>query len=138
MSEKAEHVASPADYLKVLVALMVLLIATVVMTFVDVDGFARAHHLGSGWNTAIALTIAILKSLLIVLFFMHVRYASRLTWVFAAAGFIWLMIMLGLTLTDYLTRTPIQHPGVNAQPIYLTPTPENATSTTPRVGKSPG
>ena len=51
-----------------------------------------------------ALTIAVVKMLLVILFFMHVRYSSRLTWIFVAAGFIWLLIMLDLTLSDYLTR----------------------------------
>jgi hypothetical protein len=41
---------------------------------------------------------------------MHLRHSTRLTWVFASAGFIWLMIMLSLTMTDYLTRTPIRAP----------------------------
>ena len=103
MPEEKEHLVSPAKYVQVLIALMVLLIATVAMAFINLDDFARAHHLGAGWNTAIALTIAIVKGLLILLIFMHVRYATRLTWVFAAAGFIWLMIMLSLTMTDYLT-----------------------------------
>jgi len=55
-------------------------------------------------NIVAALTIAVVKMLLVILFFMHVRYSSRLTWIFVAAGFIWLLIMLDLTLSDYLTR----------------------------------
>ena len=55
-------------------------------------------------NAVVALTIAVVKGLLVVLYFMHVRYSSRLTMVFVAAGFIWLIIMVGLTLSDYLTR----------------------------------
>ena len=51
-----------------------------------------------------ALAIAITKMLLVILYFMHVRYSSRLTWLFVAAGFIWLLIMIDLTLSDYLTR----------------------------------
>jgi cytochrome c oxidase subunit IV len=46
----------------------------------------------------------VLKMLLVLLYFMHVRYSSRLTWIFVAAGFIWLLIMVDLTLSDYLTR----------------------------------
>ena len=56
------------------------------------------------WNAVVALTIAVIKGLLVVLYFMHVRYSSRLTMVFVAAGFIWLIIMVALTLSDYLTR----------------------------------
>ena len=56
------------------------------------------------FNLVAALGIAIAKMVLVILFFMHVRYSSRVTWVFAAAGFIWFLIMLDLTLSDYLTR----------------------------------
>ena len=52
----------------------------------------------------IAIAIALLKMLLILLFFMHVRYSNRLTWIFAGAGFVWLAILIGLTLNDYRTR----------------------------------
>jgi cytochrome c oxidase subunit 4 len=44
------------------------------------------------------------KALLVILFFMHVRWATRLTWVVAASGFVWLLILFGITMTDYLTR----------------------------------
>lgn len=55
-------------------------------------------------NNVVMLTIACAKALLVVLFFMHVRWSSRLTWVIAGSGFFWLLIMFGLTLSDYLTR----------------------------------
>ena len=42
-----------------------------------------------------------------VLFFMHVRHSSRLTWVFASAGLFWLLILLSLTISDVLTRETI-------------------------------
>ena len=56
------------------------------------------------FNVVAALTIAVVKMLLVILYFMHVRYSTRLTWIFVAAGFIWLLIMVDLTLSDYLTR----------------------------------
>jgi len=55
-------------------------------------------------NAVAALTIAVVKMLLVLLYFMHVRYSTHLTWIFVAAGFIWLLIMVNLTLSDYLTR----------------------------------
>ena len=55
-------------------------------------------------NTVVAITIAVIKALLVVLYFMHVKYSSRLTWVFAAAGFLWLVLMIGLTMADFDTR----------------------------------
>ncbi len=39
---------------------------------------------------------------------MHIHYNSRMTWLFAAAGFVWLLIMISFTMTDYLTRTPVK------------------------------
>jgi len=58
-------------------------------------------------NVMIALTIAVVKMVLVILYFMHVRYSPRLVWVFVAAGFIWFLIMVNLTLSDYLTRTTV-------------------------------
>lgn len=55
-------------------------------------------------NTIAALLIAVVKMLLVILFFMHIRYNTRITWLFAAAGFVWFIIMVSLTMTDYLTR----------------------------------
>jgi cytochrome c oxidase subunit 4 len=81
-------------YLTIWALLMVLLLLT--------WGVAQ-FNLGP-FNVVVALTIAVTKMLLVILFFMHVRYSSRLTWLFVAAGFIWLLIMIELTLGDYLTR----------------------------------
>jgi cytochrome c oxidase subunit IV len=58
------------------------------------------------WNVVTALVIAVVKALLVILFFMHVRHSSRLTWVFAGAAFLWLTLLLGLTLSEYWFRPP--------------------------------
>jgi len=55
-------------------------------------------------NTVVALTIAVIKATLVVLFFMHVKYGTRLTWVVVLASIFWLGIMFVLTMSDYLTR----------------------------------
>jgi len=55
-------------------------------------------------NTIAALVIAVFKAVLVVLFFMHVKYSTRLTWVVVLAGVFWLGILLALTMSDYLTR----------------------------------
>ena len=60
-------------------------------------------HLGR-LNIFAALTIAFVKTILIILYFMHVRYSSRLLWIFAGAGFFWLGIMFALSFADYFTR----------------------------------
>lgn len=58
-----------------------------------------------GWaNTPIALVIATIKASLVILFFMHVVYSSRLTWVVVIGSFVWLGVLFVLTFADYLTR----------------------------------
>jgi cytochrome c oxidase subunit 4 len=90
----SEHLVEKKTYYAVFAALMVLLAATVGVAYV---------HLGR-LNVFAALSIAIVKATLIILYFMHVRYSSRLVWVFVAAGFFWLAILFALTFSDYLTR----------------------------------
>ena len=55
-------------------------------------------------NTVAALAIAIFKATLVVLFFMHVKYSTRLTWAVVLGSVFWLGILLALTISDYLTR----------------------------------
>jgi len=55
-------------------------------------------------NTIVAMTIAITKATLVVLYFMHVRYSARLIWVIVASALFWLVIMFALTFSDYWTR----------------------------------
>lgn len=90
-----QHV-SLATYLIVFAALMVLLIVTVAVAF-----FVHAGDL----NLIIAMIIATIKAALVVLFFMHVKYASRLTKIFVSAAFLWLLILFALIFADYLTRS---------------------------------
>jgi cytochrome c oxidase subunit 4 len=65
---------------------------------------ARFVSFGSTINVLIALTIAIAKTVLIVLYFMHVRFNERLVQVFVGAAFLWLIILFMLTMGDYLAR----------------------------------
>ena len=92
---KSDHVVSIKLYSAIFGALLVMTLATAVAAFID---------LGGNLNTVVAMLIAACKALLVILFFMHVRYSSRLTWVFVGAGFFWLMILLSLTLADVLSR----------------------------------
>ena len=80
---------------------MVLLGATVAIAYI---------HLGK-LNVIAALTIAVIKAALIILYFMHVRYSPRLTWVFAAGGFFWLTILIVLTMGDVVSRGWFVVPG---------------------------
>ena len=83
-----------STYVNIFVALLVLTAATYVVATYDF-GFL---------NTPIALAVAILKASLVVIYFMGVRYNTPLTKVVVVSGFVWLVIMFGLTLNDYLTR----------------------------------
>ena len=57
------------------------------------------------------MVIALAKAIMIVLIFMHVRYSERLVWVFSGAAFLWLLILIALTLNDYFTRGWLNIPG---------------------------
>ena len=58
-------------------------------------------------NDPVALSIAGVKAVLVILFFMHVRYQTKLVWVFSIAGFVWLVLFFILILADYETRLPV-------------------------------
>jgi cytochrome c oxidase subunit 4 len=87
-------VISKKTYYWVFALLMALLALTIGAAYI---------HLGK-FNIVAALSIAAIKAVIIILYFMHVRYSSQLTWVFVGAGFFWLGILLVLTISDYLTR----------------------------------
>jgi cytochrome c oxidase subunit 4 len=88
------HVVPLKTYFAIFGALMGGTALTVFVAFQDLGPM----------NTVVALTIAGIKALLVVLWFMHVKYSSRLTWIFAVAGFLWLLLMIGLTMADFDTR----------------------------------
>lgn len=88
------HTVSVTTNIVVFAALMILLAITI---------WAAVHDLGA-LNTPIALVIAACKTALIMLYFMHIRFSNRLVWIFAAAAFLWLSILIALSLSDYLTR----------------------------------
>jgi cytochrome c oxidase subunit 4 len=93
-NEIPQNIPSVTTYLIVWACLMALLILTVIAAMFD---------LGT-WSVVIALVIAGLKALLVITFFMHLKYGTKQTWFFAFAGLLWLAIMLILTLADYITR----------------------------------
>lgn len=88
------HVMPLSIYWGVFFALVVGTIVTVWTATMDLGAL----------NVIVALVIASVKALLVVLYFMHVKYASKLTWLFAASGFFWLIIMLVITMNDYSSR----------------------------------
>jgi cytochrome c oxidase subunit 4 len=91
----SEHIVPKRTYYLIFAALMVFTAITVGVAFLDLGPM----------NTVVALAIACTKATLVVLFFMHVKYSTRLTWAVVAGSVFWLGIMLTLTLGDYLTRS---------------------------------
>jgi cytochrome c oxidase subunit IV len=81
-------------YYRVFATLIALTLLTVGVAFIDLGGL----------NIVVNLAIAVCKALLVMLFFMHLRYSTHLTWVVAAAGVIWLGHFILFTMSDYLTR----------------------------------
>ncbi|HJR59759.1 MAG TPA: cytochrome C oxidase subunit IV family protein [Vicinamibacterales bacterium] len=93
-STNDHHVAPVSLYLTIFGALMVGTILTVVVARFDLGPL----------NNIVMLTVACAKALLVVLYFMHVRWGTRLTWVVAGSGFFWLLILFSLTMADYMSR----------------------------------
>jgi cytochrome c oxidase subunit 4 len=91
----SEHIVSLKVYFAIFIALMVGTALTVWAGLQDFPG---------PLNVIVALTIAVVKATLVVLYFMHVRYSSRLIWVVFASAVFWLGILFALTLGDYWTR----------------------------------
>ena len=81
MSESAVHVVPVRTYVLIFAILMALTATTIWVAFQDYGAL----------NNVIALTIAVIKMTLVILFFMHVRYATRLTWLVVVSGFVWLL-----------------------------------------------
>ena len=88
------HVLSTRVYYTIFAILMVCTLGTVLIAFVDLGPL----------NIVAALAIAVFKATLVVLFFMHVRYSTRLTWAIVVGSVFWLGILIVMTMGDYLTR----------------------------------
>jgi cytochrome c oxidase subunit IV len=88
------HILPKSTYYAIFAVLMILLIVTVGVAFVQLGPL----------NIYVAMAIAISKAVVIILYFMHVRYSSKLVWIFASAGFVWLIILIALTMSDYVSR----------------------------------
>jgi cytochrome c oxidase subunit 4 len=93
-NEHAHTIVGPKVYVAILFALLLGTALTVWASYVDL-GF---------WNPIIALAIATTKATLVVLFFMHVKYSTKLTKLAVSAGIFTFMILISLTLADYISR----------------------------------
>jgi cytochrome c oxidase subunit 4 len=97
----SDHIVPTRVYYMVFAALMVLTALTVWIAFYDLGVL----------NDVAALGIAAIKATLVVLFFMHVRYSSRLISLIVGTGFAWLALLLILTMADYFSRGWLPFPG---------------------------
>jgi cytochrome c oxidase subunit 4 len=95
------HITPTRSYVMVFLSLIVLTVVTVAVARVDLGAM----------NTPIALAVAGLKASLVIMIFMGVRHNTPLTKVVAASGFVWLIILFGMTLGDFLTRHWLGVPG---------------------------
>jgi cytochrome c oxidase subunit 4 len=98
LAMRAQHIPSIGSYLAVFAALNAFLGLTVL-----------GHYLH--WGILAALLIALCKAVLVALYFMHLRYSSRVVQVAACIGLFWLAIMITLTLSDYTTRDLLEAAG---------------------------
>ena len=89
------HVSSIKLYIAIFLTLMVLTTVTILVAYINLGP----------WNKVVALGIASFKATLVVLYFMHVRFSSAITKLFAGVAFAFLAILLALTLSDVLTRS---------------------------------
>ena len=96
------HVSSIKLYVGIFLTLMVLTAITIVVAYVNLGA----------WNKVVALGIASTKATLVVLYFMHVKYASRLTKLVVVSGFFFLMILFSLTMADYGSRMWVNPPAL--------------------------
>jgi cytochrome c oxidase subunit 4 len=98
MSEPVQHehhIVGPKTYLLILLILMVLTATTTGVAFID---------LGI-WNPIVAIGIACFKAVMVILFFMHIRYSSKVMMLTVGAGFFTFLVLITMTLSDYISRS---------------------------------
>lgn len=88
------HIVSPKLYIVIFFLLLIGTAATVVASYIDLGV----------WNPVLALAIATTKAMLVVLFFMHVKYSPRLTKLTVSAGVFMFLVLISMTLADYMSR----------------------------------
>jgi len=94
MNDHEHFIVKPKTYAVVLLGLLLLTAITVSVAFVNIGPF----------NDVVAMSVACTKTLLVVLYFMHLRYSPHLTRLVAASGLLWFGILIVLLLSDFWTR----------------------------------
>jgi len=102
--EQEHHIVSPGIYLAILGALLVGTCLTVWASYIDLGEWHIAPGLTIFWNPVVALAIACTKAILVVLFFMHVKYSTKLTKLTVISGIFVFIALIGMTLCDYYSR----------------------------------
>jgi len=102
--EQEHHIVSPVTYMIIFGSLLVGTALTVLASYFDLGEWHIAPGLTLFWNPVVALAIATTKMMLVVLFFMHVKYSPKLTKLTVASGFFMFLVLVGMTLADYFTR----------------------------------
>jgi cytochrome c oxidase subunit IV len=101
LPSSAPHVLPVRAYLGVFAILIVLTAVTVTVAFQDLGPL----------NNIVAITIAVTKASLVILYFMHAKYSTRLTKMIISSAFVWLLILITFTLFDFGTRGMLGVPG---------------------------
>lgn len=96
----SDHIVPVRVYWGVFIALLVMTVVTTSIAYIDLGPF----------NLLVAMTIAVFKATLVVLFFMHIKYSTNLTKAIVISGFVFLLVMVFFTMCDLLTRN-ITAPG---------------------------
>jgi cytochrome c oxidase subunit 4 len=92
--EHEQHIVSPVTYLIIFGCLLVFTLLTVGASLIEMGP----------WNPVVAIAIACIKATLVVLFFMHIKYSSKLMKLTVSAGVFTFLILVGMSLSDYFTR----------------------------------
>lgn len=103
-SGEEHHIVSPVTYLIILGCLLTFTALTVGASFVDLGETRLPFDLVLYWNPVVALAIACTKMVLVVLFFMHVKYSTKLTKLTVGCGLFTFLALIGMTLADYVSR----------------------------------
>jgi cytochrome c oxidase subunit 4 len=88
------HIVSPMVYLTIFIILLICTGLTVAASYVELYA----------WNAVVAIAIGCFKATLVVLYFMHVKYSSKLTKLTVGAGIFTFLILVGMSLADYFSR----------------------------------
>ena len=102
--ESHHHIVSPRVYLIIVVALLFGTAITVWASYIDLGEWHIAPGMTLFWNPVMALAIAATKMILVVLFFMHVKYSTKLTKLTVGAGIFTFLVLIAMTLSDYWSR----------------------------------